>query len=120
MDKLKELQYLSLVSKVTTGKDLVVRLLMHDNPYYDLLPRTPATVNQLQACFRSRRSESGPKFMQRIQRAVVLVDNVYLAELENNMGISEKTISEYIIDQAKTLRSSKEFTKVLACSLSAL
>ena len=35
-----------------------------------------------------------------------------LAELENNMGISEKTISEFIIDQAKQATSSKIFVKV--------
>ena len=40
----------------------------------------------------------------------------HCAELENNMGISEKTIAEFIIDQAQQARSNKEFTKV-SCGL---
>lgn len=36
------------------------------------------------------------------------------------MGISEKTIAEFIIDQAKSARSHKEFTKVTRLSINRL
>ena len=74
MAHLKQLQYLSLVSKVTTGKHMLC------------------------ICFWSSVWIPSP--------------SVLAAELENNIGISEKTLAEFIIQLSEGRRSVKEFTAV--------
>ena len=75
MDQLKQLQHLSLVSKVTTG----ARLCCAD------------CSNRLKAC---------------------TLTCSLAAELENNIGISEKTLAEFIIKLSEGRRSVKEFAAV--------
>ena len=110
MGTLKELQYLSLVSKVTAGERCLperppcmlahdaVRQRRHHIRYFTLLLHIPPP----------RATPSTPPLTVHFRPC-----DCWLAELENNLGISEKTLSEFIIDLAKGKKTVKEFKAAL-------
>ena len=88
MEQLKQLQYLSLISKITTGK------LWHSKE--EPPPLRPGITEK--TSFETF-SDSCLNYWAS-------------AELENNIGISEKTLAEFIVKLSEGKRSVKEFNTV--------
>lgn len=95
MDQLKQLQHLSLVNKVTTGQWLWDTRLV----CYHL-------------CLHLHRLGKALKCAS----AVVCEELPLYAELENHLGISEKTLAEFIIELASGKASQREFQKALVAN----
>lgn len=83
MDQLKELQRLALVNKITTGE--------------------PISKNM--------RTRFKTPYSQLYYEAVRLTPFLN-AELENHLGIAEKTLAEFIVELAQSSSSQKLFRQV--------
>ena len=102
MDQLKQLQHLSLVNKVTTGRPaLTAGCDAAEFPF--------CTLSKHLLRYRT----SNVLTVRDVTRLVFddAVDDS--AELENHLGISEKTLAEFIINLASGTNSVKEFQKAL-------
>jgi len=95
MEQLKELQRLALVNKITTGKFVihVISIIFH----------TPRRV------VRSHKNNTSNFWC----RSSPLIFTWRAAELENHLGISEKTLAEFIVELSKDKTSAKQFGQVI-------